>query len=144
MEVFKGDFQWWGLCLRIWHLLLCCWHFCIPFWLLGNYKECPISVQIYYDFCIFTVTEMFTEKVIQKGINVRITASTKIEGSSSLPSVYPVKVIYPQAANTTLMTRASETDICVTWDQFFNVGSSRDPYIKKLLWWQMNAETHDS
>lgn len=64
-----------------------------------------------------------------------------MRGSSSLPSVYPVKVIYPHAANTTLITTASETDTCVTRDQFFNVGSSRDPYIKKLLWLQMNAET---
>ena len=85
---------------------------------------------------------MLTAKIRQKGGNVRITASTKIEGSSSLPSVYPVKVIYPHAANTTLIKTASETDTCVTRDQFFNVGSSRDPYIKKLLWLQMNAETH--
>lgn len=66
----------------------------------------------------------------------------KIEGLSSLPSVYPVKVMYPQAANSTLITTASKTDICVIRDQLFNVGSFREPYIKKLLWWQMNAEIH--
>lgn len=68
--------------------------------------------------------------------------STKIEGLSSLPSVYPVKVMYPHAANSTLITTARETDTCVIRDQLFNVRSSREPYIKKLLWWQMNAETH--
>jgi len=58
--------------------------------------------------------------------------------------VYPVKVMYPHAANATLITTARETDACVTRDQFFSVGSSRDPYIKKLLWLQMNAETHQT
>lgn len=73
------------------------------------------------------------KKIRQESRNIRIIASTKIEGTSSLPSVYPVKVIYPLVANIALMTRARATDICVTLDQVFNVGSSRDPYIKKLL-----------
>lgn len=115
----------------------------ILFCLLGNYKECPnYFCPNIVSFGIFIVAKILTAKVRQKDRNVRITASSKIRGLSSLPSVYPVKVIYPHAANMTLITTASETDTCVTRDQFFNVGSCRDPYIKKLLWLQMNAETH--
>lgn len=66
----------------------------------------------------------------------------KMDGLSILPSVYPLNVTYPHAANIMLIDTASETDTCVMRDQLLRVGSSKEPYIKKLLWWQMNAETH--
>lgn len=56
-----------------------------------------------------------------------------------LPWVKPVNVKYPHVAKRILINTETKVDTWMMWDHLATVRSSKEPYTKKQLWWQINA-----